>query len=52
MKPDMLEKIKAEFMKQFNAGFLAVTYYPQWVANIIPVPRNTAKCECVWTTEI
>ena len=28
MRPDMFEKIKAEVMKQFNAGFLAVTSYP------------------------
>ena len=28
MMPDMSEKIKAEVMKQFNAGFLAVTSYP------------------------
>src|ERR1043165_6884696 len=34
MHPEMSEKIKAEVMKQFNAGFLAVTSYPQWVANV------------------
>ena len=28
MRPDMSEKIKAEVMKQFNVGFLAVTSYP------------------------
>ena len=28
MRPEMSEKIKAEVMKQFNAGFLAVTSYP------------------------
>ena len=28
MRPDMFKKIKAEVMKQFNAGFLAVTSYP------------------------
>ena len=28
MRPDMSEKIKAEVMKQFNAGFLVVTSYP------------------------
>ena len=28
MRPNMLEKIKAEVMKQLNAGFLAVTSYP------------------------
>ena len=28
MRPDMSEKIKVEVMKQFDAGFLAVTSYP------------------------
>ena len=40
MHPDMSEKIKAEVMKNFNAGFLAVTSYPQWVANVVPVPKK------------
>ena len=43
MRPDMSEKIKAEVMKQFNAEFLAVTSYPQWVANIVPVPKRMAN---------
>ena len=29
MRPDISEKIKAEVMKQLDAGFLAVTSYPQ-----------------------
>ena len=29
MHPEILEKIKVEVMKQFNAGFLDVTSYPQ-----------------------
>ena len=29
MHSEMSEKIKAEVMKQFNAGFLVVTSYPQ-----------------------
>ena len=28
MRPEMSEKIKAEVMKQFYTGFLAVTSYP------------------------
>ena len=48
MRPDMYEKIKVEVMKQFNAGFLAVTSYPQWVANIVPVPKKDDKVKmCV-----
>ena len=43
MRPDMSEKIKAEVMKQFNAGFLAVTSYPQWVANVFLVPKKDGK---------
>ncbi|KAI5410123.1 hypothetical protein KIW84_055563 [Lathyrus oleraceus] len=43
MRPEMSEKIKAEVMKQFDAGFLAVTSYPQWVANVVPVPKKDGK---------
>ncbi|XP_052725995.1 uncharacterized protein LOC128194433 [Vigna angularis] len=40
MKPEMSLKIKEEVQKQFDAGFLAVAKYPQWVANIVPVPKK------------
>ena len=40
---DIAEKIKAEVMKQFDAGFPAVTSYPQWVANVVPVPKKDGK---------
>ena len=43
MQPYMSENIKAEVMKQFNVGFLAVTSYPQWVANVGPVPKKDGK---------
>ena len=43
MHPDMSKKIKAEVMKQFDAGFLAVTSYLQWVANIVLVPKKDGK---------
>ena len=43
MRPEMSKKIKAEVMKQFNAGFLAVTSYPQWVTNMVPVPKKDGK---------
>lgn len=36
-------KIKEEVQKQLNAGFLAVSYYPQWIANIVPVPKKDEK---------
>ena len=43
MKPEMSLKIKEEVKKQFNAGFLAVARYPEWVANIVPVPKKDGK---------
>ena len=39
----MSEKIKAEVMKQFDAGFLAVTCYPQWVANVVPMSKKDGE---------
>ncbi|MCQ7416301.1 reverse transcriptase domain-containing protein [Salmonella enterica] len=43
MKPDMLIKIKEEVMKQIDAGFLTVANYPEWVANIVPVPKKNGQ---------
>ncbi|MCI33905.1 RNA-directed DNA polymerase (Reverse transcriptase), partial [Trifolium medium] len=42
-RPDMAFKIREEVRKQFDAGFLAVAKYPQWVANIVPVPKKDGK---------
>jgi len=43
MKLEMSLKIKEEVKKQFYAGFLAVARYPEWVANIVPVPKKDGK---------
>ena len=43
MRPDMSEKIKTKVMKQFNSRFLAITSYPQWVVNVVPVPKKDGK---------
>ena len=43
MKPEMSLKIKEEVKKQFDAGFLAVVRYPQWVAIVVPVPKKDGK---------
>ena len=40
MKPETSLKIKEEVKKQFDTGFLAVARYPEWVANIVPVPKK------------
>ncbi|RDX74648.1 hypothetical protein CR513_45578, partial [Mucuna pruriens] len=41
MKPEVALKIKEEW----NADFLAIVEYPQWLANIVPVPKKDGK---VW----
>jgi len=43
MKPEMPLKIKEEVKKQFDAGFLAIARYPEWAANIVPVPKKDGK---------
>jgi len=41
-------KIKEGVKKQFHAGFLAMARYPEWVANIMPVPKKDGKIQmCV-----
>ncbi|KAI5388566.1 hypothetical protein KIW84_074306 [Lathyrus oleraceus] len=41
--PDMAVKIKEEVQKQIDVGFLVTSIYPQWVANIVPVPKKDGK---------
>ena len=43
VKPEILLKIKEEVKKQLDAGFLEVPKYPQWVANIVLVPKKDGK---------
>ena len=43
VKPEMLLKIKEEVKKQLDTGFLEVAKYPQWVANIVLVPKKDGK---------
>ena len=39
----MLLKIKEEVKKQLDAEFLKVAKYPEWVANIVLVPKKDGK---------
>ena len=39
----MSRKIKEDVEKQFDVGFLVVARYPEWVANIVPVPKKDGK---------
>ncbi|KAA3481189.1 reverse transcriptase [Gossypium australe] len=43
MRPDVVLKIKEEVKKHFDAGFLQVVKYSEWVANIVPVPKKNGK---------
>ena len=43
VKPKMLLKIKEEVKKQLDVGFLKVAKYPQWVTNIVLVPKKDGK---------
>ncbi|RDY09552.1 hypothetical protein CR513_06056, partial [Mucuna pruriens] len=43
MKLNVAMKIKEEVEKQWNVRFLAMSNYPQWVANIVPVPKKYRK---------
>ena len=43
-----LLNIKEEIMKQHNVNFLKVVLYPEWLANIEPVPKKDGRvCMCV-----
>ena len=41
--PDIWIKVKVELEKQWDAGFLEVVRYPQWVSNIVVVPKKEGK---------
>ena len=36
-------KIKDEITRQIDTGFLMVTEYPQWVANVVLVSKKDGK---------
>ncbi|RDX75920.1 hypothetical protein CR513_44147, partial [Mucuna pruriens] len=42
-KPKVALKIKEEVEKQWNTGFLVVAKYPQWIANIVSIPKKDEK---------
>src|SRR2546428_2966079 len=43
IRPEWAKKIKAEITKQLEAGFLKVVQYPEWLANIVPVPKKDGR---------
>ena len=48
IKPEWTLNIKEEVEKQYNAGFLRVVNYPEWLANVVLVPKKYGKVKmCV-----
>ena len=43
MKLKWTLKIKEEVEKQYNAGFLKVVNYPEWLANMVLVSKKDGK---------
>lgn len=43
MKLDLNTKVKEEVIRQLYAGFLEVTDYLEWLANIVPVSKKDKK---------
>ena len=43
MKPEWTLKIKEEVEKQYNAGFLRVVNYLEWLANVVLKPKKDRK---------
>ena len=42
-KPKWTFKIKKEVEKQYNAGFLRVVNYLEWLANVVLVSKNVCR---------
>ncbi|XP_074300650.1 putative mitochondrial protein AtMg00860 [Silene latifolia] len=43
MRSEWSLKVKEEFEKQLKAGFIKVSEYSDWVANVVPVPKKDVK---------
>ena len=35
--------MKEEIQKQLSVGFISVVQYPEWLANVIPIPKKGSK---------
>ncbi|RVW49197.1 Transposon Ty3-I Gag-Pol polyprotein [Vitis vinifera] len=36
-------QVNEEIQKQLSVGFLSMVEYPEWLANVVPVPKNDGK---------
>ena len=35
--------MKEEIQKQLSVGFISVVQYPEWLANVVPIPKKDGK---------
>ena len=47
MRLDWALNLKEQVEKQFEEGFMIVIEYPEWIANIVPIPKKRGKHSCV-----
>ncbi|XP_074283554.1 uncharacterized protein LOC141608102 [Silene latifolia] len=50
MRSEWSLKVKEEIDKQLKAGFIKVSVYSDWVANVVPVPKKDDKVRRTATT--
>ena len=43
LHPQWSLQVKEEIQKQLSVGFLSVVEYPEWLANVVPVPKKDGK---------
>ena len=44
--------MKEEIQKQLSVGFISVVQYPEWLANVVPVPKKDGKVRVCVDLEI
>ena len=43
LRPEWAQLVKEDIAKQIKAKFLEVVDYPEWLANVVPVPKKDGK---------
>ncbi|RVX01675.1 Retrovirus-related Pol polyprotein from transposon 17.6 [Vitis vinifera] len=43
LDPSIVQHREREIQKQLSVGFLSVVEYPEWLANVVPVPKKDGK---------
>ncbi|XP_077249402.1 uncharacterized protein LOC143888905 [Tasmannia lanceolata] len=46
MRPEWLLKIKDDVTNQLKVGFLEIVTYPDWLTNIVPIPKKNGRMHC------